>query len=78
MLCCLNANGAILAGAVYSATSPAPRLLAGALLRLQRLDNEEARGETEVYASQSGEARAGRIAGAMALEQLPLLFSRRG
>ena len=28
--------------------------------------------------SQSGEARAGRIAGAMALEQLPLLSSRRG
>ena len=39
-------------------------------------DHEEARGEVTLYASQSGEARVGRIAGTMALEQLPVLSSR--
>jgi hypothetical protein len=52
--------------------------LAGALLRFQCVDDEEARGEAEVYASQSGEARIGGIAGTMALEQLPFLSSGRG
>ncbi len=39
-------------------------------------DHEEARGEVTLYASQSGEVRVGRIAGTMALEQLPVLSSR--
>ena len=53
-------------------------VLAGALLRLQRVDDEEARGEAPVYASQSGETGTGGIARAMALEQLSFLSSRRG
>ena len=53
-------------------------ILAGALLRLQRVDDEEARGEAAVHASQSGEAGTGGIAGAMALEQLSFLPSGRG
>jgi REP element-mobilizing transposase RayT len=39
------------------------------------LDSHEARGKAEVHASQPGKARAGKIAGAMALEQLPFLSS---
>ena len=37
----------------------AQSVLAGALLRFQRMDDEEARGEAEVHASQSGEAGLG-------------------
>src|SRR5437588_9582577 len=48
-------------------------VLAGALLRLQRVDDEEARGEAPVYASQSGETATGGIARAMAVEQLSFL-----
>src|SRR5580658_8229833 len=44
-------------------------LLAGALLRLQRVDDEEARGKAEVHTSQSGEAGIGEFARGMALEQ---------
>src|SRR5882724_9157860 len=46
----------------------------GVLLRLQCMDDEEAGGEAEVHASQSG-AKTGGIARAMALEQLSLLSS---
>src|ERR1700733_7540989 len=53
----------------------AQSVLAGALLRLQRMDDEEARGETPVYASQSGEAGLGRHSGGVAVEQLSLLSS---
>jgi len=52
--------------------------LAGTLLRLQRLDNEEASGKAEVHASQSRETATGGVARAMAMEQLPVLFARRG
>ncbi len=51
----------------------AQSVLAGALLRLQRLDHEEARGEAPVYASQSSGARPGRRTGGVALEQLSFL-----
>ena len=56
----------------------AQSVLAGALLRLQRVDDEEARGKAPVYASQSSEARLGQSTGAVAVEQLPFLPSRRG
>ena len=46
-------------------------------LRLQRVDDEEAGGEIEVHAPQSGKARTGRLARIVAMEQLPLLCSRR-
>jgi hypothetical protein len=52
-------------------------VLAGALLRLQRLDDEEASGKAEVYASQSGEAGVGGVSRTMALEQLSVLSVRR-
>ena len=55
----------------------APSVLAGTLLRLQRMDDEEARGKAQVYASQSTEARPGRCTGGMALEQLSFLSSGR-
>ena len=48
--------------------------LAGPLLRLQRVDDQEAGGKAKVYAPQSGEAGFGEFAGAMALEQLPFLL----
>ena len=51
----------------------AARVLAGALLRFQCLDDEEAGRKTEVHASESGETRARRVPRAMALEQLPVL-----
>jgi hypothetical protein len=44
------------------------RILGGALLRFQPVDDEEARGETTLHASQPGKARHGARAGAMALE----------
>jgi hypothetical protein len=50
-------------------------VLAGPLLRLQRVDDEEACGEVEVHAPQSGDTRTGGIAGTMALEQLSFLSS---
>ena len=52
---------------------PKPCILAGALLRLQRMDDEEARGEAPLYPSQSSEARIGRRAGTVAVEQLSFL-----
>jgi hypothetical protein len=55
-----------------------PRVFWQALLRLQCMDGQEARGEALVYASKSGEARARGNARAMALEQLLFLSSRRG
>lgn len=61
-----------------SRPTTAQSILAGALLRLQCLDDEEAHREAEVYAPQSGESRVGGKARAMALEQLSLLPSRRG
>jgi REP element-mobilizing transposase RayT len=61
-----------------SRPTTAQSILAGALLRLQRMDDEEAHREAEVYAPQSGESRVGGKARAMALEQLSLLPSRRG
>ncbi|MGA8621713.1 MAG: transposase [Candidatus Sulfotelmatobacter sp.] len=56
-----------------SRREPAHAFLAGALLRFQRVDDKEACGEAEVYASQSGEAGLGGRAGGMALEQLSFL-----
>ena len=41
------------------------------------VDHEEARAEAAVYASQSGEAETGGVTGAVALEQLSVLWSRR-
>jgi REP element-mobilizing transposase RayT len=64
------------AGQAFRRRFSAAVVLAGALLRLQCMEDKEARGEVEVHASQSGEARIGRVAGTMALEQLSLLFSR--
>src|SRR6185437_11828118 len=43
-------------------------ILAGSFLRFQRVDDEEPRRETQVHASQSGEARTGQFARRMALE----------
>jgi hypothetical protein len=51
----------------------AQSVLAGALLRLQRMDYEEARGKAPVYASQSSEARLGQHTGGVAVEQLSVL-----
>ena len=51
----------------------AQSFLAGAILRLQRVDDEEARGEAQVYASQSSEAGLGRRTGGVAVEQLSFL-----
>jgi REP element-mobilizing transposase RayT len=44
-----------------------------ALLRLQRMDDEEARGEAPVHASESSETRLGRRTGGVAMEQLSIL-----
>ena len=55
----------------------AQSVLAGAILRLQRMDDEEARGEAQVHASQSSEARLGRRTGGVAVEQLSFLSSGR-
>ena len=57
-------------GTTSSRAAPAPKhnsalaagaasVLAAAFLRLQRMDDEEARGEAPLYASQSSEARLG-------------------
>jgi len=51
-------------------------VLAGALLRLQCMDDEEARGEAPVHASQSSEARLSQRTGAVAVEHLSFLPSR--
>ena len=48
-------------------------LLAASLLRFQRLQPQEEDRKAAIHASQSGEAWAGGIAGAMAVEQLSIL-----
>ena len=48
-------------------------VLAGPLLRLQRVDGAQAGRKTEVYAPQPGEAWIGGVPGKLAMEQLPLL-----
>ena len=66
--------GATRGSAICLATrSRRTSILAGALLRLQCMDDEEERGETAVHASQSGEARTGAVTRTMALEQLSFL-----
>ncbi len=50
---------------------------AGAVLRLQCMDGEEAHREAALHAPQSGDARAGRCAGAVAMEQFPRLCAGR-
>lgn len=47
--------------------------LAGAILRFQCLDGEEANREASIHPSESGEARIGDFPGTVALEQLSLL-----
>lgn len=54
-------------------TNQAQSVLAGALLRLQRTDDEEARGEAPVYTSQSSEAGMVGAPEAVAVEQLSFL-----
>ncbi len=48
--------------------------LAAAILRLQRLDGTQADRKAALHASQSGQARISSRTGAVALEQLPILF----
>src|SRR5712692_2453599 len=58
---------------------PPRALLAGTLLRLQRMDGEEVDREAVLPASQPGYARTGGQAGRLAVEQFPaLLDGRRG
>ena len=52
--------------------------MAGAVLRLQRLDRTQTNSEAALYASESGEAGIGGIARAMGVEQFSLLYARRG
>src|SRR5690348_1521026 len=47
-----------------------PFLLAGAILRFQRVDGEEAAGETALHTSKPGDTGAGEVARAVAVEQL--------
>jgi len=49
--------------------------LAKTILRFQRLDRTQARRETPLHASESGEARAGNFSGAVAVEQLIRSYS---
>ncbi len=51
---------------------------AGALLRFQCLDGEEANRKAALHPSQSGSARTGAVAGTMAVEQFSLVLLRRG
>ena len=51
--------------------------LAKAVLRFQCLDGTETHREAALYASQSGEARVGCVAGTMEVEQFSRLLSRR-
>jgi hypothetical protein len=61
-------------GAQAALWSPAPRpILAETLLRFQYLEPTQAGGKAALSASQSGEARLGRAAGAVEVEQLPFL-----
>ena len=52
-------------------------ILAGTVLRFQRLDGEEANRKTALHPPQSGGTRIGGLARTMALEQFPLVFVRR-
>jgi len=63
---------------LFGRRAEAQSVLAGAFVRLQRVDDEEAGGEVEVHASQSSEAGTGRIARAVGLEQLSFLSFGRG
>ena len=55
---------------------PQPRPFWQAFLRLQCVVDEEARGKTQVHASQPGKAGIGGIAGTVGLEQLSFLSAR--
>ena len=52
-------------------------LLAGAVLRLQRVEREEKEREDELHALQSGETRIRRTSEGVALELSSVLFDRR-
>src|SRR5262249_12023398 len=55
----------------------ASAILASPLLRLQRLDRQEAHREAAIHAPQSSQARIGRLTRTVALEQLSILLAGR-
>ena len=60
-------------------TGPTRRraVLVGAVLRFQRVERTQVRGETSLHLPQSRRTRAGHEAGGLAVEQLPSLSDRR-
>ena len=64
-------------GSLFGEESQPRGVLASTFLRFQRLDLKKASGEAAVHASESGQTRTGGVAGAVAMEQLSFLFSRR-
>jgi hypothetical protein len=64
-------RGSFAFGGIFRLTPIA--VLATAVLRFQRLEPEEANGEAELHAHESGKARIGGGCEALALEQLSIL-----